>query len=63
MAQAVEVTIILKDSEKTLKTKTLVYEQITMSGDDPEIDRLIREARMSFTGDPTDIQVKTSMTL
>lgn len=59
----VEVTIILKDNEKTLKSKTLVHEEITMSEDDPEIARLIREARMSFTGEPSDVQVKTSMTL
>lgn len=60
---AVEITIILKDDEKTLKSKHLVYEEVTMSDCDPEIDRLINEARKSFTGEPTDIQVKASMTL
>ncbi len=59
----VEVTIILKDSEKTLKSKHLVYQEIMMSSEDPEIQRLIDEARKSFTGEPSDIQVKTSMTL
>lgn len=63
MAIPVEVTIILKDSEKTLKSKHLVYEEISMASDDPEIDRLVQEARKSFTGEPSDVQVKASMTL
>ncbi len=59
----VEIIIILKDEEKTLKSKHLVYDPIAMDANDPEIDRLIQEARKSFTGDPSDIQVKASMTL
>lgn len=59
----VEITIILKDSEKTLKSKHLVYNPLTMAHDDPEIDRLVKEARKSFDGEPSDIQVKASMTL
>lgn len=59
----VEITIILKDSEKTLKSKHLVYNELTLTHEDPEIDRLVREARKSFDGEPSDIQVKASMTL
>lgn len=63
MSEAIEVTITLKDSEKTLRSKSLVYNEFTMSSQDPEIARLIHEALKSFTGEPTDVQVSTRMTL
>lgn len=59
----VEVTIILKDSEKTMRHKFLEYEEMTMSPDCPLIQRMIEESKKSFDGEPEDIIVRTSMTV
>lgn len=60
---AKEVTIVLKGEDKTYKQKFLCYVPINVSGDDPEIDRCIREAKTNFVGDPEDIQVRILLQL
>lgn len=58
-----ELTVILKDSEKTFRQKFCVYEDVTLSKalTDPLIDQCIKEARTNFVGDPEDVVIKISM--
>lgn len=56
-----ELTVILKDSDRTYRQKFLIYEQYTMSDDDPVIRMCIDEARKNFEGDPESIQIKIHM--
>lgn len=60
---AAELTIIVKDSEKTLKRKDIIYDPFTMCSDDPLIMRYVNETLKNFDGEPTDVQIKVSMTL
>lgn len=59
----VEVTIILKDSEKTMRHKFLEYQEIIMSPDCTLIQNMIEESKKSFIGEPEDVIVRTSMTI
>ena len=54
-----EVTVILKDEERTYKHKQIIYESYAISYDDPVIQRLIEEAKKNFVGEPDDIIIKT----
>lgn len=56
-----EITVILKDSDRTYRQKFLIYENFTMSDDDPIILSCIEEAMKSFEGDPETIQIKVHM--
>ena len=53
-----ELTVILKDSERTVRHKFLIYEAYSVSDNDPKIRACINEAKESFDGDPECIQVK-----
>lgn len=53
-----ELTVILKDSERTYRHKFLVYEVITLAADDPKIIQCIEEAKKSFEGEPEEIKIK-----
>lgn len=55
---AVEITVTIKDEEKSLKTKYLIYDLVTVSEDDPIIKDCIARALKNFEADPTDIRVK-----
>lgn len=57
----VEVTVILKDSERTFRQKSLCYERIRLDPRDATIQRLIQEAMENFQGEPDDISIKCSM--
>jgi hypothetical protein len=56
-----ELTVILKDSERTYRHKFLVYESLTMTVDDPNIRHYIEEAKKNFDGEPEDIKIKTHL--
>lgn len=56
-----ELTVILKDSDRTYRQKFLVYEDYTMSCEDAVILRCIDEAKKNFDGEPEQIQIKTHM--
>lgn len=56
-----ELTIILKDSERTYRQKFLMYERYAVHEDDPVILFCIAEARKNFEGEPESIQVKIHM--
>jgi hypothetical protein len=53
-----ELTVILKDSDRTYRQKFLIYEAYSMSDDDPVIRMCIEEAKKNFEGDPEKIQIK-----
>jgi hypothetical protein len=53
-----ELTVILKDSERTYRHKFLVYDLFTIAADDPKIIHCIQEAKKSFEGEPEEINIK-----
>lgn len=53
-----ELTVILKDDERTYKQKFLIYEDYSVVHDDPAILHCIEEAKKNFDGEPESIQVK-----
>lgn len=55
-----EITVILKDSERSYKQKFLIYETYVVSLDDETIKKCIEEAKQNFK-DPEDIKIKISM--
>ena len=56
-----ELTVILKDEDKTFRQKFLIYEKYEASDDDPTILDCIKEARKNFDGDPDSVQIKIHM--
>lgn len=56
-----EVTVILKDSERTYRQKFLVYEEFKMNEDDGLIRTCIASAKKNFDGEPEDIQIRCLM--
>ena len=48
------VTCVVKDEEKTLKKKHLVYESFSCTNDDPTLSKLLNESLKEFVGEPTD---------
>ena len=48
------VTLTLRDDEKTLKTKQLVYQDFSISHDDPLLSSMIENLEKEFVGKPTD---------
>lgn len=53
-----ELTVILKDSDRTYRQKFLVYETYSVIEDDPVILRCIEEAKKNFDGEPEEINIK-----
>ena len=53
-----ELTVILKDDERTYRQKFLIYEIYSTSEEDPVITNCIDEACKNFQGQPEEIQIK-----
>lgn len=53
-----EITVILKDSERTYRQKFLAYEEYTVNDTNPVIIRCIEEAKKNFQGEPEEIKIK-----
>jgi len=53
-----ELTVILKDSDRTYRQKFLIYEEYSPNTEDPVILNCINEAKKNFEGDPESIQIK-----
>ncbi len=53
-----ELTVILKDSERTYRQKFLIYDVYHPTHDDPVIMGCINEAKKNFDGEPEDIKIK-----
>lgn len=56
-----EITVIVKDEEKTLRTKTLAYESYSMHQDDPILSECVKMSVNEFKGTPTSVKIKVSM--
>jgi hypothetical protein len=57
----VEVSVIVKDSERRLKKDYVEYEEFTMKIDDPVIKKLVESTLAEFNGTPESVQVKVCM--
>lgn len=53
-----ELTVILKDSDRTYRQKFLIYEHYIVLDDDPVILKCIEAAKKNFEGDPENVQIK-----
>lgn len=53
-----ELTVILKDSDRTYRQKFLIYDDYAASEHDLVIKNCIEEAQKNFEGDPETIQIK-----
>ena len=58
MEIASELTVILKDDESTYRQKFLLYDQYTISPEDPTIMECIETAKQNIKVQPTEIQIK-----
>lgn len=56
-----ELTVVLKDSERTYRHKFVIYESYAVSDDDKLILSCIEEAKKSFDGEPDSVQIKIHM--
>lgn len=56
-----ELTVILKDADRTYRQKFLVYEDYSTSDNDPVILQCIEQAKENFQGHPEDIQIKITL--
>jgi len=56
-----EITVIVKDDEKTLRSKYLIYEQYQVDEHDPVIKNCIAQTVANFNAEPTDINVKINL--
>jgi len=58
MEIASELTVILKDDESTYRQKFLLYDQYTISPEDPTIMECIEAAKQNLKIQPNEIQIK-----
>lgn len=57
----IELTVVLKDPERTYRHKNLVYEPVSLCPEDPTIQKYIHDAKLNFQGEPEDIIIKITM--
>lgn len=56
-----EITVSIKDEEKTLKKKFLIYEPFMVSENDTTIKSCIEDTVKDFSSDPDKIKVRINM--
>lgn len=56
-----ELTVILKDSDRTYRQKFLIYDDYSCSEHDPVIQKCIEEAKKNFDGEPEEITIRISI--
>lgn len=61
MSQFCELTVTIKDSEKNLKKKFLIYEIFTIADNDKVIKNCVEETLEEFCGEPEDIKVRINL--
>lgn len=61
--ESVILTVVLKDSETTVRKKFLLYERVSIDSenDDPVVMRCIEETKRFFQGTPEKINVTTKL--
>lgn len=58
-----EITVICKDSEKTLRKKFLIYDIYTVDERDPVIEECVEQTVTEFGDEPDDVKLKISMSI
>ena len=58
---AVEMVVVLKDEERTMRHRFLSYDPISLNYKDKVIKKAVKEALANFQGEPDDITIKFSM--
>ena len=53
-----ELTIILKDDERTYRHRKAIYQPYVITYDDPLLLEAIAEAKRNFQGEPDEVIVK-----
>lgn len=61
--QVKEVTIILKNEERSYREKFLVYDDFQMDAEHPVLRECLDKARANFVCEPDDIAIKVSMVI
>lgn len=56
-----ELTVVIKDPEKTLRTKYLSYDKYEVSEHDPYIKDCIEQTLKNFAGQHESIQIKINL--
>jgi len=56
-----EITVTVRDAEKSLKKSFLIYEEFTANITDPIIEKCIKEVLDNFQGEPDKIKVRISL--
>lgn len=56
-----ELTVIIKDDEKTLRTKYLLYDTYQVDEHDPIIKDCIEKTLENFDGEPSNVIVNIKM--
>lgn len=60
---AIELTVSIKDSERTFKKKFLAYAHVALEDSDPYIEQCVRETIEEFKGEPEDIKVRALLVI
>ena len=58
---SIELSVIIKDEERTLKKDFLIYEPVTLIECDPIIQKCVKEVIEEFKGEPEDIKLRAMM--
>jgi hypothetical protein len=58
-----EITVTIKDEEKTLRSKYLTYVKYALDYDDPVIKDCVARSLKDFSGEPTDIRLRINLTI
>ena len=56
-----ELTVIIKDEEKTLRTKYALYDEYAVNENDPIIKECIEKTLENFDGEPSNITVNIKL--
>ena len=57
--QVIELAVTVRNSERSLTHKHLVYDSISMNPEDPTLSRIVSEAKKAFGNSIEDVIVKT----
>ena len=58
-----ELTVVVKDEEKTLRKKHLAYETYEVSEDDRFISDCVKATIKEFDGEPSDVDIIIKMSI
>lgn len=56
-----ELTVVLKNSDRTYRQKFLIYEAYAVSAEDPIVLKCLEESKKNFDGEPESVQIKIIM--